>query len=37
MRGTRFETIEALAEFWAGIRRFRLLTLAKEARELLGW
>jgi hypothetical protein len=37
MRGTRFETIEALAEFWAGIRRYRLLTLAEEAQALLGW
>jgi hypothetical protein len=35
IRGPRFETIEALADFWADLRRFRLLRMAEEARELL--
>lgn len=34
-RGGRFETIEALVAFWAGIRRFRLLRMADEARNLI--
>ncbi|MBN1936731.1 MAG: phosphotransferase [Anaerolineae bacterium] len=34
--GQRFERIEDMADFWAGIRRFRLLKMAKEARSLLG-
>jgi len=35
MRGPRFQRIEDLADFWAGIRRFRLLKMAEEARDLL--
>ena len=35
MRGPRFNHIEELADFWAGIRRFRLLKMADEARGLL--
>jgi hypothetical protein len=36
MRGARFQDIADLADFWAGIRRYRLLKMAEEARELLG-
>jgi hypothetical protein len=35
-RGQRFETIEDMADFWANLRRFRLLRMANEARGLLG-
>lgn len=35
-RGSRFETIQDLADFWADLRRFRLLKMANEARGLLG-
>ena len=34
--GSRFESIEDLADFWANLRRFRLLKMANEARGLLG-
>jgi hypothetical protein len=34
-RGGRFETLEDQADFWADLRRFRLLQLADEARGLL--
>ena len=31
----RFDDLEPLADFWAGIRRYRLLEMAREARGLL--
>jgi tRNA A-37 threonylcarbamoyl transferase component Bud32 len=34
--GSRLKSIEDVADFWAGIRRFRLLKMAGEARSLLG-
>jgi hypothetical protein len=34
-RGSRFESLEDLADFWADLRRFRLLKMAEEARGLL--
>ena len=34
-RGPRFESIEDVADFWADLRRFRLLKMANEARDLL--
>jgi tRNA A-37 threonylcarbamoyl transferase component Bud32 len=34
-RGSRFESIEDVADFWANVRRFRLLEMADEARDLL--
>jgi hypothetical protein len=36
LRGQRFAKIEDIADFWANIRRFRLLKMANEARGLLG-
>jgi hypothetical protein len=36
LRGQRFDKIEDIADFWANIRRFRLLKMANEARGLLG-
>jgi len=35
-RGSRFGNIKDIADFWANIRRFRLIKMADEARGLLG-
>jgi hypothetical protein len=35
INGPQRNTIEEVADFWAGIRRFRLLQMAEEARQLL--
>jgi hypothetical protein len=34
-RGSRFASLEDMADFWANLRRFRLLRMADEARGLL--